>query len=100
MDLSKYATLFLAESREHLKACNSSLLEWEKEPAGVEPVRVRLVALMGKAAWCHRPSAGRLNGVVDVRRVPAVSCSPMRMTRGVVPRFFRSISTDVTPALT
>ncbi|HKP50481.1 MAG TPA: chemotaxis protein CheA [Gemmatimonadales bacterium] len=38
MDLSKYATLFLAESREHLKACNSSLLEWEKEPAGVEPV--------------------------------------------------------------
>src|SRR6188472_2620457 len=38
MDLSKYATLFLAESREHLKACNSSLLEWEKEPARVEPV--------------------------------------------------------------
>ena len=38
MDLSKYATLFLAESREHLKACNSSLLEWEKEPAAVEPV--------------------------------------------------------------
>src|SRR3954451_22388819 len=38
MDLSKYATLFVAESREHLKACNSSLLEWEKEPAGVEPV--------------------------------------------------------------
>ena len=38
MDLSKYATLFLAESREHLKACNSSLLEWEKEPAAAEPV--------------------------------------------------------------
>src|SRR3954451_10256870 len=38
MDLSKYATLFVAESREHLKACNSSLLEWEKEPAAVEPV--------------------------------------------------------------
>src|SRR3954451_7712951 len=38
MDLSKYATLFVAESREHLKACNSSLLEWEKEPVAVEPV--------------------------------------------------------------
>jgi two-component system, chemotaxis family, sensor kinase CheA len=38
MDLSKYATLFLAESREHLKACNSSLLEWEREPARGEPV--------------------------------------------------------------
>jgi two-component system, chemotaxis family, sensor kinase CheA len=38
MDLSKYATLFLAESREHLKACNSSLLEWEKQPSVPEPV--------------------------------------------------------------
>jgi two-component system chemotaxis sensor kinase CheA len=38
MDLSKYAALFVAESREHLKACNSSLLEWEKEPAALEPV--------------------------------------------------------------
>jgi two-component system, chemotaxis family, sensor kinase CheA len=38
MDLSKYAALFLAESREHLSACNGSLLEWEREPAAVEPV--------------------------------------------------------------
>lgn len=38
MDLSKYAVLFVTESREHLKACNSSLLEWEAEPAAVEPV--------------------------------------------------------------
>jgi two-component system, chemotaxis family, sensor kinase CheA len=38
MDLSKYAALFLAESREHLKSCNGSLLEWERDPAVVEPV--------------------------------------------------------------
>ena len=38
MDLSKYAALFVAESREHLKSCNSSLLEWEREPAALEPV--------------------------------------------------------------
>jgi two-component system, chemotaxis family, sensor kinase CheA len=38
MDLSKYAALFLAESREHLSACNGSLLEWEREPSAVEPV--------------------------------------------------------------
>ena len=38
MDLSKYAALFLAESREHLNACNGSLLEWERAPAAVEPV--------------------------------------------------------------
>ena len=38
MDLSKYTALFLAESREHLNACNGSLLEWEREPAAVEPV--------------------------------------------------------------
>jgi two-component system, chemotaxis family, sensor kinase CheA len=38
MDLSKYAALFLAESREHLTACNGSLLEWERAPSSVEPV--------------------------------------------------------------
>jgi two-component system, chemotaxis family, sensor kinase CheA len=38
MDLSKYAALFLTESREHLKSCNRSLLEWERDPAAVEPV--------------------------------------------------------------
>ena len=38
MDLSKYAALFVAESREHLKACNSSLLEWESNPSAIEPV--------------------------------------------------------------
>ncbi|HEV8265648.1 MAG TPA: chemotaxis protein CheA [Gemmatimonadales bacterium] len=38
MDLSQYAELFLAESREHLSACNQFLLEWERRPAATEPV--------------------------------------------------------------
>ena len=38
MDISKYAALFLAESREHLSACNQLLLEWEREPGAAEPV--------------------------------------------------------------
>jgi len=38
MDVSKYAALFLAESREHLSACNQLLLEWERGPAATEPV--------------------------------------------------------------
>jgi two-component system chemotaxis sensor kinase CheA len=38
MDLSQYAELFLAESREHLSACNQLLLEWERNPASTEPV--------------------------------------------------------------
>jgi len=38
MDLSQYAELFLAESREHLSACNQLLLEWERRPGGTEPV--------------------------------------------------------------
>jgi len=38
MDLSQYAELFLAESREHLSACNQLLLEWERHPAGLTPV--------------------------------------------------------------
>jgi two-component system chemotaxis sensor kinase CheA len=38
MDLSQYAELFLAESREHLSACNHLLLQWERNPASPEPV--------------------------------------------------------------
>src|SRR2546428_5027738 len=38
MDLSQYADLFLAESREHLSACNQLLLEWERAPASPAPV--------------------------------------------------------------
>src|SRR2546421_5609760 len=38
MDLSQYAELFLAESREHLSACNQLLLDWERRPASPEPV--------------------------------------------------------------
>jgi two-component system chemotaxis sensor kinase CheA len=38
MDLSQYAELFLAESREHLSACNQLLLEWERSPSAPEPV--------------------------------------------------------------
>ena len=38
MDVSKYAALFLAESREHLSTCNLLLLEWEREPSAAEPV--------------------------------------------------------------
>src|SRR2546426_12486346 len=38
MDLSQYAELFRAESREHLSACNQLLLAWERKPASLEPV--------------------------------------------------------------
>jgi two-component system chemotaxis sensor kinase CheA len=38
MDISKYAALFLAESREHLSTCNLLLLEWEREPSATEAV--------------------------------------------------------------
>ncbi|MGH7529653.1 MAG: chemotaxis protein CheA [Gemmatimonadales bacterium] len=38
MDLSQYAELFLAESREHVSACNQLLLEWERRPESPEPV--------------------------------------------------------------
>ncbi len=38
MDLSQYAELFLAESREHLTNVNQLLLEWERDPAATAPV--------------------------------------------------------------
>jgi len=36
VDLSKYAALFLAESREHLSSCNRLLLKWERDPAAID----------------------------------------------------------------
>ena len=38
MDLSRYAELFLTESREHLSAINHLLLELERSPTASEPV--------------------------------------------------------------
>ncbi|MGH7622194.1 MAG: Hpt domain-containing protein, partial [Gemmatimonadaceae bacterium] len=38
MYLSQYADLFLAESREHVSACNALLLALERNPAAKEPV--------------------------------------------------------------
>ena len=38
MDLSQYADLFLAESREHLSACNTLLLALERNPAAKDSV--------------------------------------------------------------
>ena len=38
MDTSRYADLFLTESREHLSAINHSLLELERSSGGAEPV--------------------------------------------------------------
>ena len=38
MDVSKYAALFLAESREHLSNCNQLLLKWERDPATPDAV--------------------------------------------------------------
>ncbi|MEP7175088.1 MAG: chemotaxis protein CheA [Gemmatimonadales bacterium] len=38
MDTSKYAALFLAESREHLSSCNHLLLQWERDPAATDAV--------------------------------------------------------------
>ena len=38
MDVSRYADLFLTESKEHLSAMNALLLTLEREPSAAEPV--------------------------------------------------------------
>ena len=63
MDLSKYAALFLAESREHLNACNGALLEWERAPSSVGPVDRLFRAIhtiKGMAATMGYSSVARL----------------------------------------
>jgi two-component system, chemotaxis family, sensor kinase CheA len=95
MDLSKYVALFLAESREHLSACNGSLLAWERDPAAVEPVdRVfraihtikGMAATMGYSGLAQL--AHRTENLLDALRKSRVSASP-----AVFQLLFRAIDT-------
>jgi two-component system chemotaxis sensor kinase CheA len=83
MDLSKYAVLFLAESREHLSACNGSLLEWERDPAAAEPVGrffraihtiKGMAATMGYAAVAQLAHA--TENLLDALRQERLSTTP------------------------
>jgi two-component system chemotaxis sensor kinase CheA len=83
MDLSKYAALFLSESREHLSACNGSLLEWERDPAAVEPVGrlfraihtiKGMAATMGYAAVAQLAHA--TENLLDALRQERLSAAP------------------------
>ena len=83
MDLSKYAALFLAESREHLNACNGSLLEWERAPSSAEPVDrlIRAVhTIKGMAATMGYSSVARLahagETLLDALRKGRVAAGP------------------------
>jgi two-component system, chemotaxis family, sensor kinase CheA len=83
MDLSKYAALFLAESREHLRACNSSLLQWEGDPAAVEPVDRLFRAIhtiKGMAATMGYAAVAQLahgtENLLDALRQGRVSAGP------------------------
>ena len=95
MDLSKYAALFLAESREHLKSCNSSLLEWERDPAAGEPVDrlfraihtiKGMAATMGYAPVAQLAHAAE--NLLDALRHGRVSA-----TAAVLQLLFRSVDT-------
>jgi two-component system chemotaxis sensor kinase CheA len=93
MDLAKYAALFVAESREHLSACNQQLLEWERAPASPAPVAglfravhtiKGMAATMGYAGVADL--AHRLENLLDALRGRRVSAGP-----GVFQLLFRSI---------
>jgi two-component system chemotaxis sensor kinase CheA len=95
MDLSKYAALFLAESREHLKSCNGSLLEWERDPAAVEPVDrlfraihtiKGMAATMGYAPVAQLAHAAE--NLLDALRHGRLSATP-----AVFQLLFRSVDT-------
>ena len=90
MDLSKYAALFLAESREHLSACDRLLLEWEREPASARQVGGLFRALhtvKGMAATMGYAGvavvAHRLENLLDAlrRRAAAPSAHEFQLLR-------------------
>jgi two-component system chemotaxis sensor kinase CheA len=83
MDVSKYAALFLDESREHLSGCNQLLLEWERDPAATEPVAglfrsihtiKGMAATMGYAGVAQL--AHRMENLLDLLRQAKVSAGP------------------------
>jgi two-component system, chemotaxis family, sensor kinase CheA len=93
MDLSKYAALFLAESREHLSACNQLLLEWEREPSASRQVgglfrAIHTVkgmsATMGYAGAADL--AHRLENLLDALRQGVIAPAP-----AVFQLLFRSV---------
>ena len=83
MDLSRYAALFLTESREHLIACNQALLEWERDPAAVEPVDRLFRAIhtiKGMAATMGYDTVARVahsaENLLDALRTGRVTVTP------------------------
>ena len=105
MDVSKYAALFLAESREHLSACNQLLLEWEREPGATRQVGglfraihtiKGMAATMGYADVADL--AHRLENLLDALRQRTVAPAP-----AVFQLLFRSVdalATSVEGAVT
>jgi two-component system, chemotaxis family, sensor kinase CheA len=98
MDLSKYAALFLAESREHLSACNQLLLEWEREPSASGQVGglfraihtiKGMAATMGYAGVADL--AHRLENLLDALRQRTVAPTP-----AVFQLLFRSVDSLAT----
>ena len=93
MDLSKYAALFLAESREHLSACNQLLLEWEREPSATRQVgglfrAIHTVKGMGATMGYARVAdlAHRLENLLDALRQGVITPAP-----AVFQLLFRSV---------
>ncbi len=93
MDLAKYATLFLNESREHLNLCNQLLLEWERTPESRSPVGglfravhtiKGMAATMGYAGVADL--AHRLENLLDALRGGRVTADPK-----VLQLLFRSV---------
>lgn len=95
MDLSKYAALFLTESREHLGTCNRALLEWESHPAATEPVDRLFRAIhtvKGMAATMGYTPVAQLahaiENLLDALRQGRVSAAPT-----VFQLLFRAVDT-------
>ena len=93
MDVSKYAQLFLTESREHLGSCDAFLLEFERDPGQSAPVdglfraihTVKgMAATMGYANVAEL--AHHLENLLDALRTHRVGAG-----EGVVDLLFRAV---------
>ena len=93
MDLSKYAALFLAESREHLSSCNQHLLEWERDPSAIEPVAGLFRAIhtiKGMAATMGYDGVSTLSHRTE-NLLDAVRAGRVAVTPGLIQLLFGAI---------
>lgn len=93
MDLRRYAALFLADSREHLRRCTAELLKWEERPESLTPVDELFRAfhsIKGSAATMEYTAVADLSHAVE-NLLDGVRQRRLAPSKAVIGLLFQSV---------